>query len=127
MDRGLDEADIGGVRMNPRLHIVMHELVANQLWHNDPAEVWETAQRLRGLGYDRHEILHMLAAAMSEEMWQALRDRKPYDKRRHLAGLRALPESWEKERGESPRGKPSVRPAWRPKPVIGHGKRKRHR
>ncbi|MGH2556846.1 MAG: DUF1841 family protein [Actinomycetota bacterium] len=87
MDRELDEVEIGGARMNPRLHIAMHELVANQLWHNDPAEVWETAQRLRGLGHDRHEILHMLAASAGEEMWRALRDRKPYDKRRHLATL----------------------------------------
>jgi hypothetical protein len=116
---------MGGVRMNPRLHIAMHELVANQLWHNDPAEVWETAQRLRALGYDRHEIFHMLATAASGEMWRALHDRKPYNRERHLAALKALPASWERERGKTPRRKPSPHPAWPPKPVIGHGKRHR--
>ena len=60
--------------MNPRLHLTMHEIVATQLWDDSPPEVWDTAVRLRNAGYERHEILHMLARPVSEHIWGALRD-----------------------------------------------------
>jgi hypothetical protein len=37
--RNEDDVVIGGERMNPRLHITIHELVVNQLWDDDPPEV----------------------------------------------------------------------------------------
>ena len=91
-----------GEEMNPRLHLVMHEIVAKQLVDLDPPEVWETAQRLRRLGYRRHEILHMLGAAMSGEIWHALHDQREYDREAHLAALAALPDSWERRRPGGP-------------------------
>ncbi len=87
---------------NPQLHLVMHEIVAKQLADLDPPEVWETARRLRRLGYRRHEILHMLGAAMAGEMWHALQDQREYDRDAHLAALAALPESWERQRPGGP-------------------------
>jgi hypothetical protein len=71
--------------MNPRLHVAMHEIVANQLWNGDPPEVWETAERLQGLGYERHEILHMLAGVAGENIWQMLAEK------RQVAGGRWFP------------------------------------
>lgn len=50
-----------GSTMQPRLHIAVHEVVANRLWADDPPELWQTAKRLSAAGYDRHEVLHMLA------------------------------------------------------------------
>ncbi len=38
----IDEIDRSGEPMSPRLHIAMHEIVANQLWDDDPPEAWET-------------------------------------------------------------------------------------
>jgi len=94
--RDLDEVLVpGGHRVNPRLHLALHEVVANQLWDDDPPEVWQAAQRLVGLGYQRHEILHMLASTMSDEMWHGLRRGKLYDHSRHVQALRSLPASWE--------------------------------
>jgi hypothetical protein len=61
------------VTVNPVLHIAMHEIVANQLWANDPPEMWETAARLLAAGYERHEVLHMLASVVSDELFEALR------------------------------------------------------
>jgi hypothetical protein len=84
--------------MNPRLHLAMHEIVATQLWDNSPAEVWETAVRLLDAGYERHEILHMLSRPVSDQVWAALHDERPYDPERHVAALRELPGSWERER-----------------------------
>jgi hypothetical protein len=93
---------VGGEEINPGLHLSIHEIVANQLANLDPPEVWETAQRLRRAGYDRHELLHMLGSAMSGEIWHALRGDRGYDRESHLAGLAALPESWERQRPGGP-------------------------
>jgi hypothetical protein len=84
--------------MNPRLHLQFHEIVATQLWDDSPPEVWDTAARLLDTGYQRHEILHMLARPLSEQIWGALYDERPYDHERHVAALQALPGAWERER-----------------------------
>src|SRR3989337_2345784 len=78
---------VDGREMNPRLHLTVHEIVAAQLAEHDPPEVWATAQRLRRLGYGRHEILHMLGAAMTPQLWAALHDRREYDLDEHRAAL----------------------------------------
>jgi hypothetical protein len=93
---------LDGREINPRLHVALHEIVANQLAADDPPEVWATAQRLRRHGYDRHEILHMLGAAMATQLWEALHNRREYNAEEHRAALAALPESWERERPGGP-------------------------
>lgn len=98
LDDGLDEIDGDDGPMNPRLHLAMHEIVATQLWDDSPPEVWDTAVRLIEAGYERDEILHMLASPVAEQVWGALHDKRPYDRERHLAALQALPGSWERER-----------------------------
>ena len=94
----LEEIDLGYGPINPRLHLAMHEIVATQLWEGDPSEVWDTAVRLRDAGYERHEIFHMLGRPVTDQIWSALHDHQPYDRARHVAALRALPASWERER-----------------------------
>jgi hypothetical protein len=64
------ELEVGGEPMSPRLHVSMHEIVTNQLWADDPPEVWATAQRLAALGYERHVILHMIASLVSHDLWE---------------------------------------------------------
>jgi hypothetical protein len=102
LDSGEETLIVGGEEMNPRLHLLMHEIVAKQLVDLDPPEVWETAQRLRRLGYHRHEVLHMLGAAMTGEIWHAQHDQREYDREAHLAALAALPDSWERQRPGGP-------------------------
>jgi hypothetical protein len=80
----------------------MHEIVANQLWPDDPPEVWHTAQRLIKAGYERHEVLHLLASVVAEDVDAALRDKLPPDLEKTRAALAALPESWELQRDEIP-------------------------
>jgi hypothetical protein len=75
IERGEEEVVLAGERMSPRLHITMHELIANQLWDDDPSEVWRTARRLLAAGHERHDILHMLAAAAAEQIWHILAER----------------------------------------------------
>ena len=102
LDADLEEIDLGYGPINPRLHLTMHEIVATQLWEGDPPEVWETVIRLRDAGYERHEILHMLGRPVTDQIWAAWHHKQPYDRARHAAALRALPDSWERERVARP-------------------------
>src|SRR5437868_12476433 len=65
LDPAAETVQVDDGEINPRLHLTIHEIVANQIIDETPPEVWATAQRLRRLGYGRHEILHMLGAAMT--------------------------------------------------------------
>ena len=98
LDTKRETVTIDGSELNPRLHLTVHEIVATQLADDDPPEVWATAQRLRRLGYGRHEILHMLSAAMAPQLWAAMHDQREYDLEHHRSALAALPDAWERER-----------------------------
>ena len=102
LDTDAEAAPVDGHEINPRLHLTIHEIVATQIVDDDPPEVWATAQRLRKLGYGRHEVLHMLGAAMTPQLWDALRNQREYDLQAHRAALAALPESWERARPGGP-------------------------
>jgi Domain of unknown function (DUF1841) len=76
--RGLPRPVMGGEPVNPWLHVAMHQVVANQLLAGDPPETWQTVQRLAGLGYDWHNIMHMIASLITEDVYSALKeDRQP--------------------------------------------------
>jgi len=98
LKEGRREIDGADGPMNPRLHLTMHQIVATQLWDDSPPEVWDTAVRLLDAGYERHEILHMLGRPVGDQVWEALHNERPYDREQHMAALRALPGSWERER-----------------------------
>lgn len=102
LDRALrneeDELVVDGEPMSVRLHLTMHQVLANQLADDDAPEVYLTARRLLAAGYDRHEVLHMLAARIAEQIHATLHDDEEYDVDRHLAALAALPGSWERRR-----------------------------
>src|SRR5688572_20358724 len=98
LDAEAEAALVDDQEIDPRLHLTIHEIVATQIVDENPPEVWATAQRLRKLGYGRHEILHMLGAAMTPQLWEALHNQREYDAEAHRAALAALPESWERAR-----------------------------
>jgi hypothetical protein len=82
------EGEIDGV--NPRLHLTMHEVIANQLWADDPPEVWQAARRLRDRGMDRHEVLHELIGVMVEHMHPTLARSEPFDSDAYRRTLNSL-------------------------------------
>ncbi|HEX9554077.1 MAG TPA: hypothetical protein VF983_12805 [Streptosporangiaceae bacterium] len=45
-------------------HLDQHAALANRLWHGDPPELWEAAQRLLDLGKPRHDVVHALIDAL---------------------------------------------------------------
>jgi hypothetical protein len=95
IERGAEHVLVGEEPVNPRLHLAIHEVVANQIIEGDPPEVFETAQRLLGLGRDHHEVLHMLGSTVTDLIWAMTHESRAYDRAAHVAALRALPESWD--------------------------------
>jgi hypothetical protein len=95
IERGDEELTVEGRVMNPRLHLMIHEVVATQIIDGDPPDVFDTAKRLIAEGRDRHDVLHMLGSTVSEQIWSATHGRGPYDRAAHVAALAALPGSWD--------------------------------
>lgn len=92
--RGAEDIVADGEPMNPRLHVAMHQIVANQLLANDPPESWPTVQRLARLGYDWHNVMHMIASVVSDDLHTAMTERRPFDATDHARRLEELPGDW---------------------------------
>jgi hypothetical protein len=45
-------------------HIDKHSKLAERLWHGDPPELWEAAQRMLDIGMPRHDVVHALIDAL---------------------------------------------------------------
>lgn len=92
--RGDDDMTIDGEPFNPRLHIAMHQVVANQLLADDPPETWHAVQRLAGLGYDWHNVMHMISALVVEDVHRAMTEQRPFDAGDYARRLNGLPGDW---------------------------------
>ena len=92
--RGEEDVIVNGETVNPRLHVAMHQVVANQLLADDPPETWQTVQRLAGLGYDWHNIMHMIASLVTEDVYSALKEHRQPDPAAYARRLRELPGDW---------------------------------
>jgi hypothetical protein len=68
-DTSSDET-VDGV--DPRLHITLHEVIASQLWDDNPPQVWQAAKRSLEAGHDRHEILHGLMHELGNHLFQVM-------------------------------------------------------
>jgi Domain of unknown function (DUF1841) len=91
---GEDDMIVDGLTVNPRLHVAMHQVVANQLLADDPPETWQTVQRLAGLGYDWHNIMHMIASLVTEDVYSALKEHRQRDPAAYARRLSELPGDW---------------------------------
>jgi hypothetical protein len=89
-----EEVFADGEPFSPRLHIAMHQVVANQLLADNPPEVWPTVQRLGDLGYDWHNIAHMIATLVTDDVYGAFSKRRQFDRRDYARRLSELPGDW---------------------------------
>ena len=86
---------IGGEPINPRLHLAMHQIVANQLLADDPSETWLTVHRLAHRGYDWHNIMHMIASLVTEDVYSGpQRSTGQPDPAAYARRLNGLPGDW---------------------------------
>jgi hypothetical protein len=92
--RSGEEVIAGGEPFSPRLHVTLHQVVASQLLAGDPPETWQAVQRLAGLGYDWHNVMHMIAAAVSDDLHHMMSERRPFDLGSYARRLSQLPGDW---------------------------------
>jgi Domain of unknown function (DUF1841) len=92
--QGDDDVVIAGEPVNPRLHVAMHQVVANQLLADDPPETWQAVQRLAGRGYDWHNIMHMIASLVTEDVYGVLKEQRKPDPADWARRLNELPGDW---------------------------------
>lgn len=83
-----------GEAASPRLHVTMHQIVARQILACDPPQTWQTVQRLAGLGYDWHAIMHMIAGLVAEDVHAALAAHRQPDPDGYARRLDQLPAGW---------------------------------
>ena len=72
----------------------MHQIVARQILAGDPPQAWQTVQRLAGLGYDWHAIMHMIAGLVAADVHAALAEHRQPDPEGYARRLDQLPDGW---------------------------------
>jgi len=92
--RSDEEMIVDGAPFSPRLHITMHQVVANQLLADIPPQTWLTVQRLAGLGYDWHNVTHMISSVISEDLHRAVTEQQQFDPGDYARRLTGLPGDW---------------------------------
>ncbi|ARU90353.1 hypothetical protein [Pseudomonas sp. M30-35] len=68
------------------------EAVENQIEAGEPAAARATLNKLTLVGYDRDEILQLMAQVLAYEVNSMLEADQPFNLQRYESGLRALPE-----------------------------------
>ncbi len=82
---------------NPSLKIAIMETVDNQLRDNNPPETRQTYDRLMTEGYSEEEARELIAAVVTDEIYEILKTEEPFDQRRFIATLKRLPKlPWDK-------------------------------
>jgi hypothetical protein len=61
---------------------------------DDPPGTWQTVQRLAGLGYDWHNVMHMISAVVAEDLHRAAAEQRQFDPDDYARRLNALPGDW---------------------------------
>ncbi|MGX5221391.1 hypothetical protein [Pseudomonas sp. S9] len=68
------------------------EAVENQIAAGEPAAALATLNKLTLVGYEREEILQLMAQVLAYEVNSMLETDQPFNLQRYELGLRALPE-----------------------------------
>lgn len=75
---------------NPFVHIAVHQTVENQIADLNPPQTAETLKALIRAGYDRHEAVHAIGSLVAEEMFEIMKNNRPFDQTRYVEALREL-------------------------------------
>ncbi|TLX58724.1 hypothetical protein DN824_09030 [Stutzerimonas nosocomialis] len=68
------------------------QAIENQLEADDPPAAKATLNKLTLVGYERDEILHLMALVLAAEIAAMLREDRPFDRDGYEAALRRLPD-----------------------------------
>jgi hypothetical protein len=77
---------------SPSLQRAILEVVDNQIRENDPPETQETLTRLMDEGYSETEARRLIGSVVVVEIYNVLKQGKPYNHERYVNSLNNLPE-----------------------------------
>ena len=80
------------MKYNQRLKSAIIEVVENQLDANDPPEIKQTLERLIFEGFSENEAKELIGNVVVAEVFEVLKEGKPFDIKRYAAALVRLPE-----------------------------------
>lgn len=80
------------MKHNQRIKTAIIEVVENQLAANDPPEIKQTLVRLLSEGYSLQEGKELIGNVVVVEVFEVLKEGKPFDINRYVAALQRLPE-----------------------------------
>jgi hypothetical protein len=75
---------------NPFAHVAIHQIVENQIADHAPPQTVETLEALMQTGLTRHEAIHAIGRIVSDEIFEIMRDKRPFDEAGYLEALRNL-------------------------------------
>jgi hypothetical protein len=75
---------------NPFAHVAIHQIVENQIADRTPPQTVETLEALMQAGYTRHEAIHAIGRIVSDEIFEIMRDNRPFDEAGYIEALRDL-------------------------------------
>ena len=79
------------MEINEKLREQIFEIIKNQIRDNDPAETKATFDRLQKQGFDDFQIRQMIGQCLAVELFDVMKNRKPYNNERYTKNLLALP------------------------------------
>jgi len=74
-----------------RLKSAIIEVVENQIQSNDPPETEQTLNRLISEGCTSQEAKELIGKVVVNELFSVMKEEKPFDLDRYIAGLNRLP------------------------------------
>ena len=73
-------------------------MINNQIRDGTPPETKETYDRLLSEGYSEEDVMKLIGAVVSSEIFAVLKEGRTYDKESYVAALKALPRlPWDEE------------------------------
>lgn len=83
---------------NPFAHVAIHQTVENQIANHDPPETAETLEALMQAGHTRHEAIHAIGGILAGEIFEIMRDKRPFDEAGYVQALRDLAQTAKRPR-----------------------------
>jgi hypothetical protein len=75
-----------------RIRAAIFEIIENQLKANDPPETAQTLKRLMKEGISKSDAKIYIAQCVSVEIFDVMKNSKPFNKERYIKNLKKLPE-----------------------------------
>ncbi len=75
---------------NPVMHVLIHQIIENQIAGQSPPETAETLEQLLQQGLSRHEAVHKIGEVLASDMAEMMQTHRTFDNQRYVQSLRQL-------------------------------------